>query len=155
MNEPKSENKLSEIIRTSLDNIRSMVDANTVIGDPIHTSNGTVIIPVSKLMVGFASGGLDYIGKNAEAAEGRQKDKNFGGGGGTGLTVAPVGFLIIGPDGSVELLNISNPVPPAADPVSQLISLVERSPELIDRFKAVCSKKSDGDASDGSAQEQP
>ena len=71
-------NKLDEIIRTSLDSIRSMIDSNTVIGDPITTQNGTLVIPVSKVFVGFASGGLDYRGKNtADSASNK-----FGGGGG-------------------------------------------------------------------------
>ena len=57
------DNKLQEIIGTSLENIRSMIDANTVIGDPISTENGVTIVPVSKVTVGYASGGLDYNGK--------------------------------------------------------------------------------------------
>ena len=58
-----------------------MVDANTIIGDPIPATGGTVIIPVSKVSVGIASGGVDYNGKDASPRQ------NFGGGGGTGLTV--------------------------------------------------------------------
>ena len=82
-----NENKLQEIIAASLENIRSMVDANTVIGNPINTPQGTTIIPVSKVSLGFASGGLDYAGKSEEAV--RARIQNFGGGGGTGLSVVP------------------------------------------------------------------
>ena len=57
-----SENKMTEIIRASIDSIKSSFDANTVTGTPITTSNGTVIIPVSKLSVGFATGGVDFTG---------------------------------------------------------------------------------------------
>ena len=78
-----SANKLSEIIQTSLENIRTMVDANTVIGDPINTESGTTIIPISKISMGFASGGLDLP---AKSEEGR---KSFGGGGGSGGGDAP------------------------------------------------------------------
>ena len=78
-----SENKLQEIIQSSLENIRSMIDANTVIGNTISTPSGTVIIPVSKISMGFASGGMDFNGKNEEAM--RARLQNFGGGGGTGL----------------------------------------------------------------------
>ena len=74
-----NENKLQEIIAASLENIRSMVDANTVIGNPINTPQGTTIIPVSKVSLGFASGGLDYAGKSEEAV--RARLQNFGGGG--------------------------------------------------------------------------
>lgn len=69
------------------------------------TSAGTTIIPISKVSVGFAGGGNDYAGKNS-AAVGKN---NFGGGGGTGVSVSPVGFLIVSADGKVELLNINNP----------------------------------------------
>ena len=99
-----SENKLQEIIQSSLENIRSMIDANTVIGNPISTPSGTVIIPVSKISMGFASGGMDFNGKNEEAM--RARLQNFGGGGGTGLSIAPVGFLVVGADGSVDMINV-------------------------------------------------
>ncbi len=133
-------NKLQDIIQTSLDSIRSMVDSNTVIGNPITTANGTLVIPVSKVFVGFASGGLDYMGKNAPN---NSSTNNFGGGGGTGLTVAPVAFLIVYPEGNVDLLNVNEPTRDKADPVTQIIGLLERSPELIDRLKAVFAKKSE------------
>ena len=82
-----NENKIPEIIRSSLENIRSMVDANTVVGEPISTAPGTTIIPISKVSVGFAGGGNDYAGKNAQASG----KNNFGGAGGSGVTVKPVG----------------------------------------------------------------
>lgn len=151
MNENKNDNKLSEIIKTSLDNIRNMVDANTVVGDPISTANGTMILPVSKLMVGFASGGIDYLGKNA--TEQNTKNMNFGGGGGTGLTVAPVAFLIISPDGSVELLNVNQPVSAPQDTASQILSFIEHSPELIEKFKLLFSKGSKNSKSTESGEE--
>ncbi len=130
-----NENKLNDIIQTSLENVRSMVDANTVIGTPISTPNGTTIIPVSKIAVGFASGGLDYSGKAVQ----EKASKNFGGGNGTGVTVSPVGFLVISSTGAVELLNVSKPQ--QNDAIDQISSFIERSPEIIEKFKAVFSKK--------------
>ena len=59
-----AENKISGIIETSLEQIRNVVDANTIIGNPINTPGGTTVIPVSKVMVGFASGGVDYNTKS-------------------------------------------------------------------------------------------
>ena len=144
-------NKLNDIIRTSLDSIRSMVDSNTVIGEPIQTANGTTIIPVSKVFVGFASGGIDYLSKNATAQNApKATSNNFGGGGGTGLTVAPVAFLVVDASGAVQLLNVNEPTKQTADPVSQIVSLLERSPELIERLKAVFAKK---EASSGAVAE--
>ena len=82
-----SENKLSDIIGTSLEKIKALVDGETVIGNPIQTPNGTTVIPVSKISMGFASGGIDYTGKKAPV-------QNFGGGGGTGVTVTPISASI-------------------------------------------------------------
>lgn len=132
-----SDNKMTDIIRASIDSIKSSFDANTVTGDPITTANGTVIIPVSKLSVGFATGGIDYLGKNAPS----NSKNNFGGGGGTGVSVTPVAFLVVSPNGNVEMLNIANPVREPQDPVTQIINAIERSPELIEKLKAAFSKK--------------
>lgn len=136
-----SENKLNDIIQTSLDSIRSMVDSNTVIGSPITTANGTLVIPVSKVFVGFASGGVDYLGKNTQNIT--HTVNNFGGGGGTGLTVSPVAFLVVSPHGDVQLLNVNEPTSDKSDPVSQIVGLLDRSPELIEKLKAIFAKKSD------------
>ena len=136
-----SENKLNDIIQTSLDSIRSMVDSNTVIGSPITTANGTLVIPVSKVFVGFASGGVDYLGKNTQNTT--HTVNNFGGGGGTGLTVSPVAFLVVSPHGDVQLLNVNEPTSDKSDPVSQIVGLLDRSPELIEKLKAIFAKKSD------------
>lgn len=136
-----SENKLNDIIQTSLDSIRSMVDSNTVIGSPITTANGTLVIPVSKVFVGFASGGVDYLGKNTQNTS--HTVNNFGGGGGTGLTVSPVAFLVVSPHGDVQLLNVNEPTSDKSDPVSQIVGLLDRSPALIEKLKAIFAKKSD------------
>ena len=133
------DNKLNEIIGTSLENIRSMIDANTVIGDPISTENGVTIVPVSKVTVGYASGGLDYNGKEKPESA----PQNFGAGGGTGISISPVGFLIIKKDGSVDMINVGKPYP--ADPVEQVIEIIERSPDIIGRIKAVFKKKDEAE----------
>ncbi len=113
-----NENKIPEIIRSSLENIRSMVDANTVVGEPITTTPGTTIIPISKISVGVATGGVDYAAKETSPRQ------NFGGGGGTGLTVVPVGFLVIDKHGDVEFINVGQKGKP--DPVDQIADFVER-----------------------------
>ena len=130
-----NENKLEEIIRASLENIRSMIDAETVIGEPIATESGTTIIPVSKVSVGFATGGLDYDGKTTSAG----RPQNFGAGGGTGISVQPIGILCVSKDGDVELINIGVKNP--SDPIEQLSDLVDRSPEIIAKIKALFAKE--------------
>ena len=130
------QSKQSELIKTALESVKSMIDANTVTGDPITTESGTVIIPVSKVFVGLTSGGIDYFGKKSVS------EKNFGGGGGTGVTVSPIGFLVISPKGKVELLNVNAPV---TDPVTKIVEFVENSPELIEKFKNLFSKKEESE----------
>lgn len=130
-----SENKIPEIIKASLDNVRSLVDANTIIGDPIVTQTGTTIIPISKVSVGIATGGVDYNSKK----ENQPKPQNFGGGGGTGLTVSPVGFLVVDTNGDVEFLNVGQKGKP--DPVDQIADLVERTPDIIEKIKNIFSKE--------------
>lgn len=136
-----AESKINDIIKVSLEKIKDIVGAETIIGSPIETAGGTTIIPVSKVAVGFASGGLDYD------ADKQDKDKkpsllasaSFSGGGGTGISVSPIGFLVVGKDGRVELLTVDNPS--AGDTVDKLVSVIERSPEIIARVKSAFTKK--------------
>ncbi|MBQ7170737.1 MAG: sporulation protein YtfJ [Clostridia bacterium] len=123
--------KIGDIISSSLEKIKTIAGGETVVGAPIPTPGGTTIIPVSKISVGFASGGLDYGGKTPE------KNKNFGGGGGTGISVTPVAFLVVSPSGSVELLSVAN----AGDPLEKLTSFVDKTPDMIDRLRSVFTKK--------------
>ena len=130
-----AENKIPEIIRSSMENIRSMVDANTVVGEPINTNAGTTIIPISKVAIGNASGGVDYNAKK----DAQPRPQNFGGGGGTGLSVTPVGFLVIDKNGDVDFLNVSKKGKP--DPVDQIADFVERTPDIIAKIKEIFSKE--------------
>ena len=127
-----NEHKIPEIIRSSMENIRSMVDANTVIGDPIVAAGNITIIPISKVSVGIASGGIDYNPKG----DGPSRPQNFGGGGGTGLSVSPVGFLVVDATGAVDFINVSQKGAP--DPVDQIADLVERTPDIIAKIKDLC-----------------
>jgi len=128
-----SENKLQDIIQTSLQSIRSLIDSNTIIGTPI-IANGTTIIPVSKIAMGYATGGLDYNGKEESPA----KTQNFGAGGGTGLSIQPLGFLVIDAEGKVDLINVGVKNP--SDPIEQIADFIERSPEIIAKVKAILGK---------------
>ncbi len=129
-----ADSKLNDIIGTSLEKIKALADGETVIGNPITTPDGTTVIPVSKISMGFASGGVDYHNKKASDT-GKQ---NFGGGGGTGITVAPVAFLIISPDGGIQLLPITG-ASQSPDTVDKVTALIERSPDILERIKRVFS----------------
>ena len=120
-----SENKMSDIIKASVEGIRSFTDMDTVIGTPITTQNGVTVIPVSKVAMGIATGGVDYAGKKLSTSQ------NFGGGGGTGLSITPVAFLTVGKDADINLIHI-NDVPTDVD---RITGLIERAPELIDKIR--------------------
>lgn len=132
--EIKEQNKISELISESLESIKGLVDANTVVGTPINTPQGTVIIPISKISVGFAGGGNDYAGKNSPA-----KKNNFGGAGGTGVTVSPIGFLVVDAEGKTEMVTMQNPTNSNAG--SSIESIVEKLPSILDKLKATFEKK--------------
>ena len=124
----QKESSIKQIINSSLEQIRTIIDADTVVGKPIATPSGTVIIPVSKVSMGFASGGLDLADET--------DDKNFGGGGGTGVSVYPIGFLVVYGDGKIEMLPM---VQEKADPLTQVADLLDRTPEILNRIKSVFS----------------
>lgn len=114
-------NKIGDMIASSMGKIQEMVDVNSVIGKPINLPDGTTIIPVSKVKIGLGGGGGDYASKNAK------NDNPFGGGMGCGVNVDPICFLVI-KDGSVRML-------PVAEPASTTIDrVVEQAPDLLDKF---------------------
>lgn len=128
-----SENKMSEIIEASVNSLKSIAGADTIIGAPINTPSGTTVIPVSKLSLGYVTGGIDYVSKS------EKPDKNFGGGGGTGISMTPICFLVIDREGKVEILNVGEEK--YSDPIGDVVGLVERSPELISKIKSAFGKK--------------
>lgn len=116
---------LNEVMKTTMDKIRSMVDVNTIIGDAITTPDGTTIIPISKVSFGFATGGSDFDSK--------KEGVNFGGGTGAGVTIKPEGFLVVN-DGNVRL------VPMAVAPSTTMDRLVELLPEIITKVEGYFKK---------------
>ncbi|MBQ7337695.1 MAG: sporulation protein YtfJ [Clostridia bacterium] len=129
-----TDNKLEDMIATSLESLRTLVDSDTIVGKPITTDVGTTIIPISKISMGYTTGGLEYFGKNSP------QKQSFGGGGGTGMTISPVCFLVVDKEGNVSVVNMAQGAP-APDPVEQIASAVERAPELIEKIKAIFKKK--------------
>ena len=95
------EHEIEALMDTAMKSLREMVDVNTIIGEPVQSPDGTVIIPVSKVSMGFGMGGSDIKGVSYST----EGNNLFGGGGGGGVKIQPVAFLVIGHD-DVKLLTI-------------------------------------------------
>jgi len=129
---------LSEVIETALGKIRSVADSNTVIGEPIHLNDQVVVLPFSKVSVGFAAGGADFNGKTPETAD----KKSFAGGNGAGVSVTPLGFIIVNGT-EVQVVDLKAPVAAAAqagdNPISKAIeginTLIDKLPEIVAKLK--------------------
>ncbi|MEG1778601.1 MAG: GerW family sporulation protein [Oscillospiraceae bacterium] len=118
-----SEN-INGLMNDTLSHIKDFIDVNSVIGNPITTPDGTTIIPVVKVNIGFATGGADMPSSSAK--------EKFGGGGGGGITVTPIAFLIV-KDGNVRMLQTSKTVT-AADKAVDLV------PEVMDKVSGFMNK---------------
>ena len=125
---------INDLMATTLEEIKGLAEANTIVGQPIHTEDGITLIPVSKISMGFASGGTDFNGKNAKL-DGKN---NFGGGAGAGVNIAPVAFLVV-KGGNVRLLPVA---PPPATTVDRVVELV---PEMFDKVTDFIDKKTQGE----------
>lgn len=121
-----SENNISSIMSTTIEKIRTLVDSQTIIGDPI-TVNDITIIPVSKVSFGLASGGSDFGGKESSKT-------CFGGGGGAGATVTPVVFLVV-KGNEVKLLNANESETPIEKAIGAVPTVVEKISDMIKKSK--------------------
>ena len=99
--------ELEGLFSASMDGLKGMIDTNTVIGKPIETSDGTTIIPITKLSLGYGMGGWNY-----DSSKTTSDNKNDGitAGAGGGVTVEPVGFLVIS-EGNVKIVNVDTTSP--------------------------------------------
>ena len=122
------QSKQSEMIKATLENVKGLFDANTITGTPMELKNGVLIVPVSKIQVGVGAGGADYITKDSNGKI------NFGGALGTGVTVCPLGFLVVYNDSRVELLDFTKA---PKDITTQLIEFIGNSGEVFDKFRSL------------------
>jgi sporulation protein YtfJ len=117
-----AEHPIEGLMDTAMSNIKSMVDVNTIVGDSVTTPDGTVIIPISTVSLGFGAGGTQFAAKSESVTP---QNPMFGGGCGGGANVKPIAFLVVG-NGNVRLLPISDKV----TPVDKIIDLM---PDMIDK----------------------
>jgi sporulation protein YtfJ len=101
-----SEHPIEGLMRTAMESIKDMIDVNTVVGQPVEVQDG-VIIPVSRVSFGFAAGGGEYDtgAPSPMSGDGRTPELPFGGGSGAGVSVQPVGFLVVKGD-DIRLLPV-------------------------------------------------
>lgn len=143
-----ADHPIEGLMKTAMESIKEMVDVNTIVGDPVETPDGSVIIPVSRVACGFAAGGGEF-----EATGGGQQDQQaqggggqqggngtalpFGGGSGAGVSVQPVGFLVVGHgqtrllpvDGNAVVDRIIDVAPQLMSQVQNMFRKEKRNPE--------------------------
>lgn len=115
---------MDSVMRHTMENLKEMVAVNTILGEPVETPDGSVILPVSRVSFGFAAGGTEF----QTATSGRREEAQtspFGGGSGAGMSVSPVAFLVVG-KGEVRLLPVD------ANPIYD--RLIDLAPRLVDRL---------------------
>ena len=127
------------LMNSAMNSIREMIDVNTIIGEPIETSNNVVIIPVSKVNFGFAAGGSEFKVKGLENKKEKDEEKEnegqrlpFGGGSGAGVSISPIAFIVVSESG-VKLLPVSH--------ASSLDKLLDLVPDLIEKTTQMLDKK--------------
>ena len=132
-----SEHPIEGLMLTAMNSIQDMVDVNTIIGEPIETSNNIVIIPISKVSFGFAAGGSEFSGETVDEYSKKEKEEEiqyrlpFGGGSGAGVTINPIAFLVIQPN-NVKLLPVNHS--------SSLDKLLDYVPDLIEKTNNIMNR---------------
>lgn len=127
------EHPIGNLMNTTMEKIKEMIDVNTIIGDPITSPDGTLIIPVSKVSYGFASGGSDLPTK-------KENKDCFGGGSGAGVTIQPVAFLTVY-QGDVRLVSVDSEEGTA----DKLVNMI---PAVLKKVKGVFKKDKSESADD-------
>ena len=128
------------LMYTSMQSIKEMIDVNTIVGDPVETPDGTVIIPISRVGLGFAVGGTDH----SAAKTPTDKQTLFGGGAGGGVSITPMAFMVVG-KGQIRLMPISNETSIYDRLLDMVPVAIDKLVELKDAFVAGKeAKKNDG-----------
>ena len=149
-----SEHPIEGLMTTAMNSIQDMIDVNTIIGEPIETSNDIVIIPISKVSFGFAAGGSEFKGETVDEYTKKDKEEEiqyrlpFGGGSGAGVSINPIAFLVISPSG-VKLMPVNH--------ASSVDKLLDSIPELIDKANNMiekCKSKNNNENKENSKKEK-
>ncbi|MGI6188515.1 MAG: sporulation protein YtfJ [Clostridiales bacterium] len=131
---------IENIMKTTMENIKEMIDVNTIVGDAVETADGSVIIPISRVSFGFVAGGGEYKEKNKEQRQGKSNNDGdgasppmpFAGGTGAGVSVNPIAFLVVG-EGKIRLLPVQ-----FSSPTDRIVELI---PDLLEEVKEMTGHK--------------
>ncbi len=132
-----SEHPIEGLMVTAMNSIQDMIDVNTIIGEPIETSNNVVIIPISKVSFGFAAGGSEFKGETVDEYSKKDKEEEiqyrlpFGGGSGAGVTINPIAFLVI-QSNNVKLMPINHS--------SSLDKLLDYIPDILEKTNNIMNR---------------
>ncbi|MEH7246568.1 GerW family sporulation protein [Neobacillus niacini] len=148
-----SEHPIQGLMTTAMESLKEMIDVNTIIGDPVETPDGSVILTVSKVGFGFAAGGSEFRldgsqSKGQEQGQGQgqgQPKLPFGGGSGGGVSITPIAFLIVNSHG-VKMLHL--------DESTHLYEkILEMAPQAVDKIQQMFSKKNEQQSSQQGSQQ--
>jgi len=140
-----NDHPIEGLMKTAMENIKEMVDVNTILGDPVETPDGSVIVPISRVTFGFAAGGSEFETIGAKPKEkDKEKDRSqevtaaadkhpFGGGSGAGITINPVAFLVVGKE-QIKLLPVESNV--------LVDRILDSAPQLLDKIQNMISPTS-------------
>lgn len=127
-----AEHPIEGLMKTAMESIKEMVDVNTVVGDPVETPDGTVIIPISRVACGFGAGGGEFESQGQGDGGQEEQAPFFGGGSGGGVSVQPVGFLVVG-QGQIRLLPVDSNV--------IYDRLLDVAPQLLAQLQSMCRRE--------------
>lgn len=130
-----TEHPIQGLMKTAMENIKEMVDVNTIVGDPVQTPDGSVILPISKVGFGFAAGGSEFLGESDNSQQ-NKNDANhasvslpFGGGSGGGVSITPIAFLVVSATG-VKVVPLDNQT-------HLYERLIDSAPQVFDKIQSM------------------
>ncbi|MDR6549419.1 GerW family sporulation protein [Paenibacillus qinlingensis] len=134
-----SEHPIQGLMKVAMENIKEMVDVNTIVGDPVETPDGSVIMPISKVGFGFAAGGSEFVTDSEIEIESGSMNRGdalnakvalpFGGGSGGGVSITPIAFLVVGKNG-VKVVPLDNQT-------HILERLIDSAPQVVDKIQSM------------------
>ncbi|ASN04982.1 GerW family sporulation protein [Virgibacillus necropolis] len=129
-----SEHPIQGLMTTAMENIKDMIEVNTIIGDPVESPDGSIIIPVSKVGFGFAAGGSEFQPKSSGGQSDSEVELPFGGGSGGGVSITPVAFLIVSAQG-IKMVHLD-------ENTHIFEKMIDFAPQVVDKIQQMLKESS-------------